>query len=408
MSKTLSRSELALIDREGERIKNGLSNLVDDFPNHAKTITGMANWLSANKSTCQRMVETINKAVDGLQVIQSLPGPAGLRGFIDLAEKHKVNVKLVEEARAMVVRFENLIYEYSRSHSALKALIKASDKSKQNQGNKADQRKALFEATRMVTGEQMENLFFACILKENEQDHKFLQQYTLTFFDNCEKTETARPLVIPIGPCEQKLELEKPELISQDDELGSKLGNLSLIEELTSTSVVKSINEFTRGESSVIIPATSDQDNGINIAAMKNYPEEQLGPFYGGKKASCVSVQVRTPVKSLYMVCFLERSYAMRSVANAGIYSMNTQLATMITSPDALWYDRFHDEADLVLSSHDANFSEKLKYPMANELVDTLFTVTGCDRKEYAAYLVRVDYPIWSTAYRIYFQYAID
>ena len=65
-------------------------------------------------------------------------------------------------------------------------------------------------------------------------------------------------------------------------------------------------------------------------------------------------------------------------------------------------------EADLVLSSHDANFSEKLKYPMANELVDTLFTVTGCDRKEYAAYLVRVDYPIWSTAYRIYFQYAID
>ena len=70
------------------------------------------------------MVETINKAVDGLEVIESLPGPAGLKGFIDLAQEKSINPKLIEDARSAVQRFENLIYEYSRSHSALKKLVK--------------------------------------------------------------------------------------------------------------------------------------------------------------------------------------------------------------------------------------------------------------------------------------------
>lgn len=408
MSKKLSRKELSLIGREGERIKNGLSNLVDDFPNHAKTITGMSKWLSANKSTCQRMVETINKSVDGLQVVHSLPGPAGLKGFIDLAEAHSINPKLVEDARAVVQRFENLIYEYSRSHSALKKLINDSGTDGERTGSKRDNRVALHEAVKAVTGESMEHSFFGCIIKENEQDSKYLQQFTLSYYEGCRASDNSRPITVPIVPGEDSVDFEKPDIISQDDHKGDSLGVASIIRELTSPSIVDHIEDFSHGENWMVVPTQTQSNSELSLGVIKNYPKEQLGPFYGGKKASCIGVHTRYPTKNLYIVCFLDKKYAMRSVANAGIYSSGSHLSNIITSPDSLWFDRFHDEADLGLSGANQDFNEKFEYPLANDLVEQLFSMSNCNREDYTCFLMRVDYPIWSTAYRMYFQYAID
>lgn len=408
MSKTLSRKELSLIGREGERIKNGLSNLVEDFPNHAKTITGMSKWLGANKSTCQRMVETINKSVDGIQVVNSLPGPAGLKGFIDLAEGNSINPKLIEEGRAVVQRFENLIYEYSRSHSALKIMIKDSSTSKETPATKRDSRAALFESVKAVTGESMENSFFACIVKENDKDSKYLQQFTLNYYEGCKALDNSRPIMVPVVPGEDTVDFTRPDIISQTESKGSSLGAASVIKELTSPSILASIDDFTQGENWMVVPTRTESKSDLNIGVIKHYPREQLGPFHGGKKASCVGVHTRYPTKNLYMLCFLEKKYAMRSVANAGIYSSSSQLSNIITSPDSLWFDRFHDEADLGLSGPNEDFSEKFGYPLANDLVDQLFSLSNCSREDYTCFIMRVEYPIWSTAYRMYFQYAID
>lgn len=409
MSKTLSRKELSLIGREGERIKNGLANLVEDFPNHAKTITGMSKWLTANKSTCQRMVETINKAVDGLEVIESLPGPAGLKGFIDLAQEKSINPKLIEDARSAVQRFENLIYEYSRSHSALKKLVKESSSTgSEATTTKKDARQALYEAAKLVTGESMESSFFACIIKESQQNAKYLQQFTLSYYEGCQTTENSRPIMVPIVPGEDSIEVNKPELVSNTDQLGDSLSSVSVIKELTSPSISNRINDFTKGDNWMVVPTENAGNEEQNIGVIKNYPQDQLGPFHGGKNASCVGAHTRYPTKSLYLVCFLDKKYAMRSVANAGIYSSGAQLSNIITSPDSLWFDRFHDEADLGLCGPHEDFSEKLGYQMANELVDDLFSMSKCSRDDYTCFLMKVDYPVWSTAYRIYFQYAID
>ena len=408
VSKTLSRKELSLIGREGERIKSGLSNLVDDFPNHAKTITGMSKWLTANKSTCQRMVETINKATDGIQVIQTLPGPAGLKGFIDLAEEKNIKPKLVEEARAVVQRFENLIYEYSRSHSALKKLIQDSSSAKESSGSKRDNRKAVYDSVKAVSGESMEHSFLACILKESDQDSKYLQQYTLNYFEGCHSTETSRPVMVPVLPSEKGVDLDKPEVLSNLEERGNNLASASVIKELTSPSILDHVDEFTSSDNWMVVPSTVGTSSSLNIGVIKHYPKEQLGPFHGGKKTSCVGAHIRYPTENLYIACFLEKKYAMRSVANVGIYSSGSHIDSIIADPDAVWYERFSDEADLGLSSSEADFNEKFGYTMANDLIDQLFSMSQCNREDYTCFLMRVEYPIWSTAYRIYFQYAVD
>ncbi|WP_223668899.1 hypothetical protein [Kangiella shandongensis] len=407
MSKTLSRKELSLIGREGERIKSGLSNLVEDFPNHAKTITGMSKWLKANKSTCQRMVETINKADDGLQVIHSLPGPAGIKGFIDLAQEKGSSVKLVEEAREVVQRFENLIYEYSRSHSALKKLIDDSSSVKEAPNSKRDNRAALFESVKAITGETMESSFSAFILKENEQAPNYLQQFTLTYYEACSAAENSRPIMMPIASCESSAGFDKPELISQDEQKSDQLPVASIIKELTSSSIVDSFDSFSRDGNWMVVPTQLDSSVSQNLGVIKHYPKLQQSPLHGGKKASCVGVHTRYPTKTLYIACFLEKKFAMRSVANAGVYSSSSDINN-ISNPDSLWYDRFHDEADLGLSEPRDDFSEKFDYPLANELVEQLFAMSGCNRDDYTCFLMKVDYPIWSAAYRMFFQYAVD
>ncbi|AOE49763.1 hypothetical protein [Kangiella sediminilitoris] len=406
MSKTLSRKELSLIGREGERIKIGLSNLVDAFPNHAKTITGMSKWLGANKSTCQRMVETINKADTGLEVIDSLPGPAGIKGFIKLAESKGSNESLLEEARSVVQRFENLIYDFSRSHSALKKLIRESSSVKETTNSKRDNRAALFESVKKITGETMESSFAAFILKESEQDSNYIQQFTLTYYDSCETSEHSRPLMMPIAPVENKILSGEPDIVSQEQVKGSNLPLFSVIKEFTSSSITENLDKFELDGDVMVIPTKLGRSN-LNFGAIQHYPKLQQSPFHGGKKVSCVGLQTRYPTRIQYIACFLEKTFAMRSVANAGVYAGGSDIAG-ISSSDLLWYDRFHDEADLRLSEPYDDFNEKLDYPLANELVDNLFSMSGCQRDQYTCFLMKVEYPIWSATYRMFFQYAVD
>lgn len=408
MAQKLSRSELALISREGERIKNGLTKVIDSFPNNARTITGMANWLKANKSTCQRMVETINKAVDGLQVIHLLPGPEGINKFLDLAAQNNINKKLIAGAREVVYRFENLIFEYSRSHSALKQLIKSSLQNKEVLPDKLELRKTLYEAAKNITGENIETAFKFFILKENEEDAQYLQQYTLSFHENCKQDKNSRPMMFAANSCEQQLTLDKLEIVSVDSHNNKVLPTFGIVKELTSETVLESVDQALSGDGWVVLPTEHYFENDFNIGVIKNYPFEQRGPFHGGQKASCVSAMIRGATKRLNLICFLHRKYAMRSAANIGIYSTNTKLVNMISSPDSLWFDRFQDDLDLLLYNTTVNFNEKLDHPLANHLVDLFFNLTDCDKSDFSCYLVQVDYPIWASQYRMYFQYAVD
>jgi hypothetical protein len=403
----LSEAEFEYINREGERIKYSLSRLVNSFPNHAKSITGMSNWLSANKSTCQRMVETINKATNGLQVIEFLPGPKGLSDFIKLAEKKPIHKSIIKLSNESVLRFKNLIHEFSRSHSSLKKLIYSSKKTESGYTDKLKSRQALYEAAVNISGESIDTVFTAFILKENSEDPKYLQQYTLNYYEGINFSEGARPMAVLVAPCEQKINIKNIDVIKDSKKKKGQLREVSLVENLTSKQILDD-TDISIEEEWVVIPLDSHKINNLEIGIIKNYQKEQLSPFYGGVKASSMSNYIRSPTKQLNLICFLEKKFEMRSAANVGIYSSISRMVKAISSPDSLWFDRYHDDVDLSLINSNSNFSEKLKYQKANDLIDRIFDLSGCDKEDFCCYLVKVDYPIWSKSYRLYFQYDID
>ena len=408
MVEKLTSSKLANIDREGELIKSCLTNLVESFPNHAKSITGMSKWLVANKSTCQRMVETLFKTTNGLQVVQLLPGPKGILSFIKLAVKKHINSQLIDEATIAVERFENIIYEYARSHSALKKLIIDSSKKDSGRINKAEQRKALYEAVKNLTGEIIDTEFKLFILKDSTVDNKYLQHYILSYLENCEFRENSRPILFPFFPNEDASTVPSPNIIDKDSKLDKQLPALSFLKEYTSDNVLNNLEDTIFDDSWAVMPTDTNKTNNYDFGIIKNYPMEQLGPFFGGTKASCASTIVRCATKKLNVLCFLERKYAMRSVASVSIYSTHTKQVNLLANPESLWFDRFQDDIDLNLYDSDIDYSDKLQHKKANELVDRFFKLSGCNKEDFSCYLIQVDYPIWSSHYRIYFQYAAD
>lgn len=406
---TLTASELALIDREGERIKNALSHLIDSFPNHAHSITGMSNWLKASKTTCQRIVETINKPVTGLEAIQLLPGPLGLRKYIDLVQETKIRAELTKYALDSIIHFEELILQYARSHSALKQLIISSQ---QDSGEiqESEKRKVLHEAAVQLSGESVDTLFYTFIHKENDDDISYLQQYVFGYYDDCQLKQNARPMVFPVLASEDDVEVNSINIIDKDRNSTKPLPVFSIIKDFTSESFLKSTQGATAEADKVVIPTYTGKEAASNIGVIKNYSKDQKSPFHGGKNATVAGVSIRNPTKKLYFLFFLERKFAMRSIANIGTYSSATTLKNMVEDdPAALWYDRFYNEADItLLNSEEVGISKKLNYPIADELLETLFSLTGSDIKDFLCYLLEVDYPIWQTHYRIYFQYAVD
>jgi hypothetical protein len=403
----LTEEEFEYINREGERIKYSLSRLINSFPNHAKSITGMSNWLIANKSTCQRMVETINKATNGLQVIEFLPGPKGLSDFIKLADKKNIHKSIIKISNESVLRFKNLIHEFSRSHSSLKKLILSSKKTESGYTDKLNSRRALYEAASVISGESIDTVFTTFILKENPDNPKYLQQFTLNYYEGVNFSEGARPMAVLVAPCEQQLNIQGIDVISNSKKIEGQLNEVSLIENLTSKQILEDA-DISIEEEWVVIPLDSHKKNNLEIGIIKNYQQEQLSPFYGGVKASSMSNYIRSPTKQLNLICFLERKFVMRSAANVGIYSSISRMVKAISSPDSLWFDRYHDDVDLSLLSSSSNFSEKFNYPKADYLIDQIFELSGCNKDEYCCYLIKVEYPIWSKSYRLYFQYDID
>lgn len=406
MEKTLNANDFALIDREGEKIKNALSQLIEAFPFHAQNITGMSHWLDASKTTCQRIVESIQRPSNGIEAINNLPGPSGLKKFLALVQKQKIPSKEIKSTLDAIQHFEELILKYARSHSSLKQLIidqTAFDSNDEN--TELEVRKSLYTAAAQLTGESIDTNFYAFIHKENEENPKYLSQYIFTYYEGCAFTANSRPLRFPINPTEDEVEVKSISCVSKDHKFEGSAPPFTFIEEFTSQEVIKDIDAMTIGKDFVVFPPHNYPEEVSKIANFKHYPNDLTHPSYGGKMAGLAAVEVRSPCKKLYFLVFLENKLAMQSIANPGIYSSGLHLGY---TPASIWYDRLYSEADVTVFPAQSNLAKKLNFPKANELVDSFFSLTNSKKEDFYGYLVEVDYPIWSISYRLFFPSSVD
>lgn len=405
MDKPLTSNDLALIDREGEKIKSALSQLIKNFPLSAQNITGMSQWLEASKTTCQRIVESIQRPSNGIEAIQNLPGPTGLKKFIALVQQQKVTPLAIKSALDAIEHFESLIHKYARSHSALKQLLINSNAFSSAEHSDLELRKSLYESCTQITGESVDINFYAFIHKENDEDPKYLSQYILTYYEGCALAANSRPLRFPINPTENEVKVKQLSAVDITHQFQGQVPPFTFIKDFTSEKVLSDIGRMTIGKDFVALPSQKHSEELAKVAVLKHYPEDLTHPNYGGKMAGLSAVEIRFPSKKLYFLVFLENKLAMQSIANPGIYSSGLHLGD---TPEDIWYDRFYSEADVSVFPANSNLNKKLNFDKANELVDSLFSLTKSNKNDFYGYFVEVDYPIWSTTYRLYFPSSID
>lgn len=403
----LGETDLIHLNRTGEQLKNAIRSLIEQMPRKAHSIAGMAKWLEANKSTCQRLLNVMNKTHDGLDVIQMVPGFDGINQFIDCAQAKEIDELLIEEAKKACKTFKADIAHFGRSHAQLKRKLMALKEQQQGQYSLSTaeaNRKAHFEASQLMLGESSELIFATMIATPNPKDDDYYQEIAIVSRQGVSIKKQARPFMqyyskddLPFvsGP---NVSLENVQVLDKFD--------LGIVEQFSSVDLKEAYSGYSHTSSSMVFSNMDSSEKPFDATFIFNDPKDAKNPLKGHFKTTTNSISIKIPTKRLVMLVFMHRDCDKRSTVNVGCYPYSLQVEREAHTYDEIWNDRFPEFPDLAIVNSLTSVSETTGVKQADEMIKYLFDYAQLSRDEYVCYMIDVNYPIWSTTYRMYFEYS--
>ncbi len=408
MPMLLEKEDLIALNRTGESLKNVLRHLVQQFPHSAQTIAGMSNWLNFNRSNCQRILNGINKSKDGKQVLCHLPGIAGLQEFLTQVSKQPIVNQLQLEARSAVDAFDVQIKKYARSHAELKRLL--TNKTAHNSVDKnvlsaEEKREQHYLVSKQLIGSSIETLFSCYILKESDQNKQYLQEVAMISKQGIARTKASPPFVqFYTRPNPQGF--TAPEEITLTSRIDPGHFHIGVVDEYSSEGLLSAYASYSASNSGIVF---NDLENISNFDAtfLFSNPDELANPLEHESECSSTSISIKNPTKRLVMLVFLEKKLDMRSSVNVGCYSGNQKVEEGKLRSDDMWTERLPEFPELKVLHPDSPGAQVNGTMPIGEMSDYLFNFANLDKKDFSCYLLEVEYPIWSSTYRIYFEHCI-
>ena len=396
----MTEQDLIRLDREGELIKHTFARLLETFPSDAQSITGMSHWLSAGKTTCQRIVEAIIKPTTGIETLQKLPSPSGLENFLQIAAERSARPDLIKVCQQSNEKFAKIITAHAKSHAAFKKELQNKIATGGSSLPQHEKRKKAFETIASLLGEQVSTKVTIAIHRENSENSKFIHQFILDYNGGYVLGKNSRPMQFKNISAEDERDISFQGFIDDHENYDRELPPFCYLSEFSSPEAIEAARKSHSSFNLISYPHPS-KTNGrpLDICAFKSYPLDLLNPTHGGTLAGLIGAPIIFPTKKLCFLAFLERQLAVKSIANLGTYS-TTHVAT---SPEQLWYDRFYNHAGLTVLHPQTNPGDALGYPKLNQLIAAAFKLSGSDPEDFYGYLVDTDYPLWSTVYRMIF-----
>ena len=402
-----SETDLIHLNRTGEQLKSAIRNLIDQMPRKAHSIAGMAKWLDANKSTCQRMLNVMNKTQDGLDVIQMVPGFEGINQFIECAKVKGIDEVLIQEAKKASKTFKADIAIFGRSHAQLKRRLAALKEKQQVQYSLSTaeaNRKAHYDASRMMLAESSDLTFAAMIAQPNAKDDDYYQEFAIVSRQGVSVQKQARPFMqyysqddLPFVS-EPNVSLENVQVLEKFD--------LGIVEQFSSVDLKEAYSGYSHTSSSLVFSNMDSSEKPFDATFIFNDPKDAKNPLKGHFKTTTHSISIKIPTKRLVMLVFLHKDFDRRSSVNVGCYPYSLQVERESHTYDEIWNDRFPEFPDLAIINSVTSLTEMTEVSNADEMIEYLFDYAQVSRDDYVCYMIDVNYPIWSTTYRMYFEYA--
>ena len=408
MTILLEKEDLIALNRTGENLKSVLRHLVQGFPHSAQTIAGMSKWLKFNRSNCQRILNGINKSKDGKEALCLLPGIAGLQEFLIQVTHQTLEPQLILEAQSAVDAFDIQIKKYARSHAELKRLLSNKPASKTADTNlltAQEKREQHYLASKQLIGSSMETLFSCYILKESDQNKEYLQEVAMISKQNIVRSKASPPFVQfytrpnPEG-------FTAPENITVNSRIAQNHFHIGVVDEYSSAGLLSAYASYSASNSGIVFNDLSET-NVFDATFLFSNPDELANPLEHESKCSSTSISIKSPTKKLVMLVFLEKKLDMRSSVNVGCYSGNQKVEEGKLRSDDMWTERLPEFPELKVLHPDSPGAQLNGAIKIGEMSDYLFNFAHLEKQDFACYLLEVEYPIWSSTYRVYFEHSL-
>lgn len=403
----LNENDLIHLNRTGEQLKSAIRNLIAELPQQAQSIAGMAKWLDANKSTCQRLLNVMNKSNDGLDVIQLVPGFEGINQFIDCAQAKEIDSSLIEGARKASKTFNGDIKSFGRSHSQLKrslAGLKEQQQVHYSMSAAENNRMLHFQTSEQMLGESSDLTFATFIAQPNKKDERYYQEIAIVSRQQVSIKKQARPFMQYYSH-EHLPSATGPDIKTDAARLVDEF-ELGIVDEFSSIDLKEAFSGYSHPSSSLVFSNLNNSEKPFDASFIFNDPKDSENPLNSDFKTTTHSISIKIPTKRLVMLVFLDKRFDIRSSVHVGCYPYSLQVERAQHTYDEIWNDRFPEFPDVKIVNSLTSVSELTGFNKADSMIQYLFDYAQLSRDEFVCYMIDVNYPIWSTTYRMYFEFA--
>ncbi|WP_444997774.1 hypothetical protein [Aliikangiella sp. IMCC44359] len=408
----LKEVDLVQVRRSGEHFKKILRQIFEHIPRSAHSIAGLARWTGINKSTCQRLVQALTKSKDGIDVIVTLPGTNGLNQFYAKFKSLLKNKECLDNFQSLINEYQNLIFDYATSQSELKRKLLFSKAQNSASGDTYTKklRKVAFETNKEICGEEVDLYLGIHVTRVNKRSKNYLDEIIIANRVGVQFTKNARPFVQAFGGNHKPIQIDKPKLFSKDNLPKNKIIENSsfLFTDFSSAGVEKCFAGVGGLGFDLIYNHTLEPINSekFDITLANLDLKTQLNPMKKGHKVICQSISQRSPAKRLVLLSMIEKDFAKLSSIQAGCYPISIKALEMVHTPDDLWSERFSDSPEIMLfKPEEEKLSAKSGVAHIDELLAQTFMLLNDDPSNYVGFYLDVDYPLWHTAHRFYYEF---
>ncbi len=403
------------VRRVGDRLRATLRDLVASFPAHAQAISGMSRWLDLPKATCQRVVEGLGGTTDGAAAMLRLPGVEGLRRHARAARRHGAPAPLVDAVLAAVGEYEALIRDTGGSQRRLIDFVAAArtgtgEMAPEDRRIAETNRRALFDAARKATGEEVDGKSVIAIVRPDREDASALTQTVSATLVGVRRQRFARPIVpfILSGWWAHLPEADRDAVRPRG--VSAEAPRYALLREFSTANLRTVCLE--QGDARTLLVTDVDGAEGeggwMGPSDVSVLFESRAGRAVRRDHGwgTDFAVRIANPCRALVHDVYVHRSLRVEGEVLGGCFSL---AAPPGDSPggwyDQAWYERLPEAVEVRSLGMGVIQAPCKAYARQGELAASLFEQAGEDPGEYVAMRIEVAFPMWQTEYRTYVQY---
>lgn len=407
----LSSEEVQLADRATRRLHEHIRGFLSSLPGEARNASGLARFLSVDRTTCQRLVFTASRPYPGLSLVDRLPGVRGLRQLVEATQHAKVEIdqNVIESLEAAIDRFDSAIRQIGPSQASLVRRIAATPLTANGPAKlEADEphaaRQRLFEAAAEISGRYSEAWVAVYVYSPGKDENKVdvARAHGLA-------GHLARPDAVPltfhnfISKSSNDSAERSGQAFRDLKDASSTIGRSpdSILREFSSDPLPV-VNSRQPGEYLVQAidtdPASANQPVDLMLATRNAMPHPATSP----PGIEEVWAMINFPVRQMVFDVYLHRDLARECIPSLDAHLWRPDFAAHIGDR---WQTRFADGPRLELLGQGIDNAASPVYDRHAALTKFLFDGLAFDAGRFIGYRCTLTYPTWRTGYCMSFDF---